>query len=55
MVLGIGLTVALAHGFQIVEHSHIQVAIPAFLYTIFAQAFVMFYFIGVSRLVANDY
>jgi len=33
--------------------SHIQVAIPAFIYTIFAQAFVMFYFIGVSRLTNN--
>lgn len=34
---------------------HIQLAIPTFLYTIFAQAFVMFYFIGVSRLATNVY
>mgnify|MGYP006429195485 CR=1 FL=1 len=55
MVLGIGFTVALAHGFSFNDYNHIQVAIPAFLYTIFAQAFVMFYFIGVSRLVDNVY
>lgn len=35
--------------------SHIQTAIPAFIYTIFAQAFVMFYFIGVARLTNNVY
>ena len=32
---------------------HIKLAIPTLLYCIFAQAFVMFYFIGVSRFVNN--
>lgn len=53
MVLGIGLTTGLALNWLTLPMSHIQVAIPAFLYTIFAQAFVMFYFIGVSKLVDN--
>lgn len=55
MVLGIVLTLLLA--LQLIELplGHIQVAIPAFIYTIFAQAFVMFYFIGVARLVSNVY
>jgi hypothetical protein len=53
MVLGISLTVALAHGWMTLSMSHIHIAIPAFIYTIFAQAFVMFYFIGVARLVKN--
>lgn len=53
MVLGIGLTMSLAHGWIHLSMSHIHVAIPAFIYTIFAQAFVMFYFIGVARLVKN--
>lgn len=53
MVVGIGLTMALAHGWVVMELSHIHAAIPAFIYTIFAQAFVMFYFIGVARLVKN--
>lgn len=34
---------------------HIQLSIIFFLYTIFAQAFVMFYFIGVARLTRNVY
>lgn len=53
MVGGLVLTIALAHGVIELELGHIQVAIPVFLYTIFAQAFVMFYFIGVSRLINN--
>lgn len=53
MTLGVTLTLLLAHGFVSMPFGHIQVAIPVFLYTIFAQAFVMFYFIGVSRLVNN--
>ena len=32
---------------------HIKLAIPTLLYCIFTQAFVMFYFIGVSRFVNN--
>jgi len=53
MITGIFLTVALAFGWLELKFSHIQLAIPAFIFTIFAQAFVMFYFIGVSRLVDN--
>ena len=34
---------------------HIQFALASFIYTIFAQAFVMFYFIGISRLTENVY
>ena len=53
MIMGIILTGAVAKGLISIAFSHIQVAIPAFMFTIFAQAFVMFYFIGVSRLVNN--
>ena len=53
MVIGIFLTVALAKGWMTLPINHIHLAIPAFIYTIFAQAFVMFYFIGVSRLTKN--
>ncbi|MCP4913944.1 MAG: hypothetical protein GY909_12600 [Oligoflexia bacterium] len=55
MVLGIGLTASKALGWVDIQFGHIQLAIVAFLYTIFAQAFVMFYFIGISRLVMNVY
>lgn len=54
MVGGILLTIAVAFGWvQVGEFRHIQLAIPAFLYVVFIQAFVMFYFIGVARLVEN--
>lgn len=53
MLLAVLLTTALALHWVTLSLSHIQVAIPTFIYTIFAQAFVMFYFIGVSRLVNN--
>jgi hypothetical protein len=49
------LTALLALNLVDLQFNHIQLAIPAFLYTIFAQAFVMFYFIGVSRLTTNVY
>lgn len=55
MVASILLTAMLALKWIKLEYSHIQLAIPAFIYTIFAQAFVMFYFIGVSRLTNNVY
>lgn len=55
MLAGITLTALLALGIVHMDFGHIQLAIPAFLYTIFAQAFVMFYFIGVSRLTNNVY
>ena len=53
MFLAVNLTAAVALGWVSFELSHIQLAIPTFLYTIFAQAFVMFYFIGIGRLVEN--
>jgi len=55
MVSGICLTTAVALGWAEVGQAHIQLSIVTFLYTIFAQAFVMFYFIGVSRLMTNVY
>lgn len=55
MILGILLTALLALKIIHLPLGHIQVAIPAFIYTIFAQAFVMFYFIGISRLTNNVY
>ena len=53
MVSGIALTVSVALGWISIEFGHIQLAIPTFMFVIFIQAFVMFYFIGVSRLVEN--
>jgi ABC-type multidrug transport system fused ATPase/permease subunit len=53
MVFGIGLTAVVALGWLSIDLGHIKLSIPAFMYTIFIQAFVMFYFIGVSRLVEN--
>lgn len=55
MIGGILLTAMLALKLITLPFGHIQVAIPAFIYTIFAQAFVMFYFIGVARLTNNVY
>lgn len=55
MFIGILFTSLLAMRWINYPMSHIQVAIPAFIYTIFAQAFVMFYFIGVARLTNNVY
>ncbi|MCO4792975.1 MAG: hypothetical protein KC493_04645 [Bacteriovoracaceae bacterium] len=53
MVAGVLLTMSSAFGLIELPLNHIQIAIPVFLFTIFAQAFVMFYFIGVSRLINN--
>jgi hypothetical protein len=53
MVSGIVLTTALALQWVSLPQSHIQTAIPSFIFLIFIQAFVMFYFIGVARLVEN--
>ena len=53
MITGISLTAGVALGWFPIQYGHIQLAIPTFLFTIFIQAFVMFYFIGVSRLVEN--
>ncbi len=53
MLFGILLIIGSAHGYIAVEFSHIQMAIPLMIYLIFVEAFVMFYFIGVARLVEN--
>ena len=53
MVVGIAITASVALGWLNLEFGHIHLAIPAFIYVVFIQAFVMFYFIGVSRLVEN--
>jgi ABC-type multidrug transport system fused ATPase/permease subunit len=53
MVVGVALTTSLALGWIDLSLGHIQIAIPSFMYVIFIQAFVMFYFIGVARLVEN--
>jgi len=42
-----------AHGFIDLKFSHIEMAIPAVMFLIFSQAFIMFYFIGVARMVEN--
>lgn len=54
-IMGLFFTIACAHTWIQVELHHISIAIPLLLYTIFAQAFIMFYLIGVSRLCANVY
>jgi hypothetical protein len=53
MFLSIILTAINAFGWLNLPFSHIQMAIPAFIFLMFIQAFVMFYFIGVARLVDN--
>lgn len=53
MIVGIFLTTAVALSWVDFSLTHIHLAIITFLYTIFAQAFVMFYFIGISRLTTN--
>ena len=53
MLFSIALTTGRALGWIDIALSHIHLGIIAFIYTIFTQAFVMFYFIGVSRFVKN--
>lgn len=53
MVAGVLTTTTVALGWFDFGYGHIQLSIPTFMYVIFIQAFVMFYFIGVSRLVEN--
>lgn len=53
MLTGVALTTFVAYGWLHLDFGHIQLAIPTFIYVIFIQAFVMFYFIGVARLVEN--
>lgn len=53
MVLSMLTVAGVALGWWEIGFGHIQLAIPTFLFVIFIQAFVMFYFIGVARLVEN--
>lgn len=53
MIIGMSTTLMAAKGWVQLPLGHIQLAIPSFIYTIFAQAFVMFYFIGIARLTKN--
>ena len=53
MIVAVGLTLATALGWITTPYTHIELSIPTVFYTIFAEAFVMFYFIGVSRLCDN--
>jgi len=53
MLISSSLTIIAALKWISFSFSHIQLAIASYLFTIFTQAFVMFYFIGVSRLVNN--
>lgn len=53
MIAALAVTVLTAFGKIDLGYGHIELAIPAFLYCIFAQAFVMFYFIGTSRMINN--
>ena len=53
MTLGLLLTLLSAFHIQLTPYGHIQLAIPSFILTIFIQAFIMFYFIGVSRFTEN--
>ncbi len=55
MLFSLVLTAMIALKIVSLPLGHIQLSIPVFLYTIFAQAFVMFYFIGISRLTNNVY
>lgn len=53
MIIAIALTTSTAIGLVDLRLGHISVAIPSYIYTIFAQAFIMFYFIGVAKLTNN--
>jgi hypothetical protein len=55
MIASIIFTALIALKVVTVPFSHIQVAIPAFICTLFIQTFVMFYFIGVARFAVNIY
>ena len=54
MITGLLIVILSALGkIHFFELDHLRLAMPFFIYVIFAQAFVMFYFIGVSRLTLN--
>ena len=53
--LGLLFIICAAMQWLPVSLNHIKMAIPFFIFMIFEQAFVMFFFIGVSRLTVNVY
>ena len=53
MMLSVIGVILSAMGWIHLGFGHIKLAIPTLLYCIFTQAFVMFYFIGVSRFINN--
>ncbi|GAB4411587.1 MAG: hypothetical protein OHK0056_15710 [Bacteriovoracaceae bacterium] len=55
MLVVVGMTVFMGLRWIDINMDHRQFAIMSYLFTLFVQAFVMFYFIGISRLVKNVY
>ncbi len=56
MILGMILVFLSAKNiYDFQDYNHISLAIPYFIFTIFIQAFIMFYFIGVNRFTRNIY
>ena len=56
MIAGLTIVFLSALGFDtFIEQNHIGLSIPYFIFTIFVQAFTMFYFIGVGRFTKNIY
>lgn len=53
MITAVALTATTALGLIDLGYGHIGLSIPTIVFTIFTQAFVMFFFIGVSRLCEN--
>ena len=53
MFAALVLTLLSAHRVITLPWEHITIAMPAFIYTIFTQTLVMFYFIGTARLTRN--
>ena len=54
MLFGLGIVLCSAHGINLIlDIDHLKLAVPYFIYTIFTQAFIMFYFIGVSKFTNN--
>lgn len=47
------LTILLAKHLINIDYSHIKLAIPGYLFVIMVQALVMFYFIGVSKMISE--
>ena len=55
MMVSLFLTMGTALGWINIGFPHIELGITTFIFVIFIQAFIMFYFIGVARLVENVY